>query len=114
MTICRTGAFFLGLFLSAGVALGGEPAEEAAAATDGYITLEDLDQSTVHNVLRMAERPEAADLVWEMIEKGNIGTAPEEMPVTIPQIPQVPLSPSTPPEGNVQLMRGPGPQMPPR
>lgn len=37
------------------------------------ITLEDLDQKTVHNVLKKATRPEAADLVREMtIEQGGV------------------------------------------
>lgn len=49
----------------------------AARVNDGSeatpITLEDLDQKTVHNVLRQATRPEAVELVREMtIEQGGV------------------------------------------
>lgn len=52
--------------------LEGLSAESVNDGTEGtFITLEDLDQKTVHNVLRQATRPEAAEIVRKMtVEQG--------------------------------------------
>lgn len=72
-------------------------AQRVNDGTGTPLVLEDLDQSTVHNVLRQSTRPEAADLVWQMIEEQKIGipTEPPKAAAPAPK-PAAPAAPAAP------------------